>query len=470
MNFMLCHRTLPMFGLIALVGLPAADATAQESVEEVLVTARQREEAISDVPASITAFSAQDIERAGIKRAPDFIALTPGVSLVNTAEVGDTQVSIRGINGTRDGEANFAFIVDGILHTNPSAFNREFADVQQIEILKGPQGALYGRSAASGAMIVTTRAPGEEFEADARASAGSQDTYTVSAGAGGALVPNQLFGRVHVDYRDTDGFYKNTFQDNSHIVDDFENYNVNGRLKWDANEDLSFDFKAHYGEVDAAAIGFNSVFALPVFGSVPRGAPLFEEVNEHQFVFQNNVDPQNDQESMDFSLKMDYDLDWAMLTGWFLYSDVEQSFLADGTSGAFGFFAGEPACVASAAALAAAGQPFPAPTFNTGNPAPFAFVAGGSFYGAYTPTTCDGYQYQTRNQDDRSFEFRLTSKADQQLRWQVGFYHLDLDRQVGVAQLVDDGSALFGSLVNPLTEALVSDDFETSVWAVFGNV
>ena len=85
MNFLLHPRAVPAVVLLVIGSLPVVETSAQEAVEEVLVTARQRSEAISDVPASITAFSAQDIERAGIKRAPDFIALTPGVSLVNTA-------------------------------------------------------------------------------------------------------------------------------------------------------------------------------------------------------------------------------------------------------------------------------------------------------------------------------------------------------------------------------------------------
>lgn len=86
-----------------------------QALEEVVVTARQRAESLQDVPAAITAFTETDIQRAGIERAGDFLNLTPGVNLTNTAEVGDTQVSIRGINGARDGETNFAFIVDGIL-------------------------------------------------------------------------------------------------------------------------------------------------------------------------------------------------------------------------------------------------------------------------------------------------------------------------------------------------------------------
>lgn len=94
---------------------------AQGAVEEIVVTARQREEALQDVPASITVLTARDLERAGVERAADFVKLTPGVSMVNAAEVGDTQVNIGGINGARDAEDSFAFIVDGILQTNTAA-------------------------------------------------------------------------------------------------------------------------------------------------------------------------------------------------------------------------------------------------------------------------------------------------------------------------------------------------------------
>jgi iron complex outermembrane recepter protein len=464
-------------GLIMTVtGFPV-QTFAQTVLEEIVVTARQREEKLTDVPASITAFTASTIERANIERAEDFIALTPGVSLVDTAEVGDAQVSIRGINGSRDAEANFAFIVDGILHTNPSAFNREFADLQQIEILKGPQGAIYGRSASAGAIIVTTKKPTDEFEAAIKGSAGNDNSYFVSAHASGGLAEN-LAGRIHVDYRTTDGFYNNSFLDKDDIVDDFEDYNINGRLLWEPNEDLSVDFRAHYGEVDAASITFNAAFALADAAAFLGVGELHEDVNEHDFVFQTNRDPSNDQESKDFSIKVDYDMDRATLTGWFLYSDIDQKFLADGTSGAFGFFATQPNCGQSVTDLSAAGVTLPAPTFLGTNP--FAanfdptnlfFNPTGSFLGPYTPTLCDGYQYQERNQEDFSFELRLTSASDQRLRWQGGVYYLNLEREVGVATLVDDGRAdLIQSFVNPLTEALVHDQFDTEVFAVFGQL
>ena len=136
------------------------------------------------------------------------------------------------------------------------------------------------------------------------------------------------------------------------VVDDFENYNINGRLLWEPTDDLSVDLRAHYGEVDAASISFNAAFALADAAAFTGVSELFEDVNEHAFNFQPNIDPDNDQESFDISIKADYDMDWATLTGWFLYSDIDQSFLADGTSAAFSFFDADPNCIASAASTA----------------------------------------------------------------------------------------------------------------------
>ena len=149
------HKALATLPLTAAVSAAiSATATLMPSVamaqlEEVVVTARARAESLQDVPATVTAFTEGQIENMGVARAEDFVYMTPGVTFVNSVEVGDSQLAIRGINGARDAETNFAFIVDGVLYTNPSAFNREYPDLAQIEVLKGPQGALYGRSAAA---------------------------------------------------------------------------------------------------------------------------------------------------------------------------------------------------------------------------------------------------------------------------------------------------------------------------------
>ena len=286
----------------------AQDAAADSLEEVVVTTARQRTEALQDVPASITAITASTLEAASVDRAGDFIRLTPGVSLVQTAEVADAQVNIRGINGARDAENSFALIIDGILQTNPAAFNREYADLQQIEVVKGPQGAIYGRNAAAGAIIITTTKPGSDFGADVKLGYGEDSTQTGSVVASGPM-SDRAGWKIAADYRKTDGFFYNKFLKNN-TVDDFEGWNVNGRLVFEPTDSSTLDLKAHYGKVDAASISFNADFLVPglVLSGLPN-APLFnEDVNTHKFDFVNNIDPTNDQEALDVSLKFDSEL------------------------------------------------------------------------------------------------------------------------------------------------------------------
>jgi iron complex outermembrane recepter protein len=452
--------TLIMSMLVTTVGIPMnAMAQGGAVLEEVVVTARQRTEKLTDVPASITAFTEGTIDRAGVERAEDFIALTPGVSMVNTAESGDTSLSIRGINGARDAETNFAFIIDGILYTNPSAFNREYSDLKQIEVLKGPQGALYGRSASAGAVIVTTGKPSNETEGSIEASYASHETVTVKAMMSGALKEDELYGRFSVDYRDTDGQFRNGISGDRSVTR-FENYNVNGRLLWEPSEDLSIDGKIRYGEIDAASISFNAAFSLPPFtGFLGPDADI--DVNEHDFVFTPNVAPLNEQETIEASIKVDYDMDWGSVTAWALYSETEQFFMADGTSGAFGFYNGQQSCIDSF--VANTGALVQSPTFVGPD-------AASSLLPPYSPTTCDGYQYQERNQEDISFEIRVSSSADQQLRWNAGVFFLDIEREVGVAQGFDDGGPITLGFGAPNIDALVNDRFDSKVYSIFGAV
>jgi iron complex outermembrane receptor protein len=463
---------------VLLAGQPAL-AVEEGEVTEIIVTVRQRSESIQDVPGSVTAFSQAQIESAGIQRAEDFIAMTPGVSLVQAAEVADSQVNIRGINGARDGETNYALIIDGILMTNPAALNREYTNLQQIEVLKGPQGALYGRNAAAGAFIITTDKPGDEWGGRVKASLAEDDTYTVS-GIYGGPVSDTLGVSVSGDYRDSDGYYNNAYfasiGGDTDVVDNFESWDVNLRAVWQPTDNLTVDSKFRYGEVDAGSITFNSVFHIPSLVGFLEGAFGFpseiaafanENVNGHDFQFDNNIVPFNNQDSTEFSVKVDYDLGWADVTAWGLYSDINNDLGADGTSGAFGFFFPDQQCRDTTAALNAAGYPL-APPQAIGPVPEF------SLFGAYTPTACDGTQYQVRNQEDYSFEVRIASKGDQRLRWLGGLYYLNIEREVGVNTGIDRGFGIIPTLfttdpTNP-TEQLVWDEFNTDVYAVFGQL
>ena len=254
-------------------------------LEEVVVTARKRTENLQDVPISITAFSASQIRDAGIERPQDFIALTPNVSIVDAANVGDTQVTIRGQYSTRDAESSFAYVVDGVLITNPNGFNGELFDVEQIQVLKGPQGALYGRNASAGAIIVNTKRPTNEFEGSIRVGAGSDSLVKAGGMISGPLIEDKLLGRLAMSYRDTDGQFDNKFTGDDDKVNYSEETAVRGRMIWEPSEDPTIDAIASYRDVDGGAINFNAIFALDQ-AAAGSGIPEFaEDVNDHNFKY-----------------------------------------------------------------------------------------------------------------------------------------------------------------------------------------
>jgi len=469
--------TLPITAAVSAALSSAAllmPSVASAQLEEVVVTARARAESLQDVPATVTAFTEGQIANMGVERAEDFVYMTPGVTFVNTVEVGDSSLSIRGINGARDAETNFAFIVDGVLYTNPSAFNREYPDLTQIEVLKGPQGALYGRSAAAGAVIMSTKRPSQEFEGSVKVGGAEYGTYYGTATIAGSL-GSDTAGRVTVTHRRTDGFLENVYLQDD-VVNNYEETALSARIVMDPTDTLSIDTKLRFSSVSAASIAFNAAYEVPIFVGGLAGLTGFGvdntaasiDVNDFEFVYSPNVDPENEQDTLELSIKVDKQFDTGTLTAWALYSDQEQYFLADGTSGAFGFYDTLSHCQETAAARSlflGDATPMQQPTFNLDGSAAARFLP------PYSPTTCDGYQYQERNQRDVSFQLQWTSDADQRLRWQAGMYFLNIERRVGVAQLEDNGTGqLPRSFVNEYTDALVLDDFETTVLSGFGSI
>ncbi len=447
---------------------------AEPTLEEVVVSARKVDENLQDVPIAMSVFTTSDIEDAGIERPEDFIALTPNVVMANTVNVGDTLVTIRGLTSTRDAESNFAFVVDGVLQTNPNAFNRELLDIAQIEVLKGPQGALYGRNATSGAILITTKAPSGESENTAVVGMGVNNSSKLQYVNSGMMGEN-VYTRFSVSTRETDGEHTNIYS-NSQNVDFFEDTTVRGRILVD-NDTNSWDFRAGISEANGGTINFNAVFALPAFQGFPTPGSdqFYKDVNTHEFTYMFNVPPVNEQETADFSLKYTEDLaSGRELTAVLAYNHLEEFLLSDGTSGAFGGYFGVPACAASntASNLALINSLPPGFSFAAPGTAP---TADNSVLGPYLPHTCDGYQFQSRDQDDVSIEVKLTSEQDQSTRWLVGAYYAEIERDVAVSYGADLGKGFeYKSYVpasgkNP-TDLMFDDSFNTDVFSLFGQV
>lgn len=466
--------------MVPMAAFAQAAPQAAAQYEEIVVTARRLDEKLKDVPASVTVITASAIANTGARVAAEYVQLTPGVTIVTgVVEAGDTQIAIRGINGARDGENNVALVVDGVLKSNTALLAQDQGALTQIEILKGPQGAYYGRSAVAGAIVIATKKPGDKLEVSGRVSAANNSTFAGAAVISGPLGANVGFV-LSGEYATTDGFYRDSFQTSplyastyprqgkgiAASVDDNKRFNINGRLLFTPSTDTEIDVKARYSKLKGASIAFNAIFQLPGLAGA-LNAPVFNiDANDHQFVFARNINPENNQRSFEASVRLSQTLsDTLKLTGYVAYSDTKNDFFADGTSGTFGFFNNENSCLASAAALK--GFPVQAPFgVDVGNP--------NVFLNPYSPVTCDGSQYQQRDQKDFSAELRLAGDAGDSLRWSLGTYYLNIDRFNCNNLGTDTGQGVirqcYTTDARNRTEALAQDTFNTNVYALFGSL
>ena len=137
----------------------ASHVCAQGKLEEVVITALKRAESLQEAPATVTVFDAERIEEAGITSMRDYVGLTSNMTLMETQNNAFAFVNIRGLSQIRNVDPTVAVVIDGVLSTTSLSFSQDLYDIQQIEVLKGPQGALYGRNASGGAINITTKQP-----------------------------------------------------------------------------------------------------------------------------------------------------------------------------------------------------------------------------------------------------------------------------------------------------------------------
>jgi iron complex outermembrane receptor protein len=204
---------LALVGSLAVPGVAhAQQATAEPGDEDVVVTARKREERLQDVPIAVTALSADALQTAGAVNTQDLARLSPGL-FYSAFTPSIPNLFVRGI-GTRSydagAESSVGTFVDGVYIARFGSQIQDLADVQRVEVLRGPQGALFGRNTIGGAINIVTRQPTDEFRADLAVTYGQADHFGgdeagVTALVSGPLVADQLYGQLSYSRRDADG-------------------------------------------------------------------------------------------------------------------------------------------------------------------------------------------------------------------------------------------------------------------------
>lgn len=432
------HRSSALMAAVGLV--LCSDALAQATLESVIVTAQKREESLQDVGISVAAISAADLKDLGVSRPVDITQQVPAMQYT-TWTPAFTTFNLRGIsqNNFQDNlEAPVAVYMDGAYVASMNGVNGQQFDLDRVEVLRGPQGTLFGRNATGGLIHFVSHRPVEtKTNGYIQAGAADFDTYSLEGAVGGALSDN-VRGRIAGRWEKSDGYLEaGTAFDipaTGQTSQGADGYAVRGMLQIDASDTVKVDLSAAYSKDDhvptgqyvVTLAGFDPDTGLGAFTDAldpadpeagpmdfPR-TPITGNVHRHW----SNLDTYFDRETTSVTAQVTAELgggiEFVSISNWLT---LDKFYIEDAAGG-------------------------------------FETLAGLSF--VYT-TVADFEQW--------SQEFRFSGSSDR-VRWQVGAYYLDMNWDT--FQRVDGGLALGGE--SDTQNLSTYGQIDATNWSAFGQV
>jgi iron complex outermembrane receptor protein len=292
---------------------PQARAAEPGPIEEVLVTARKREESLQDVSASISVIGGDLLREGMMKDVRDVQYAVPALTVGET--VGAMKITMRSLgnsSNTRGEDSQVAFHVDGAVVSRPEAQGLGLFDVQRIEVLKGPQGTLYGRNATAGAINVVTNKPTQELSGYLDVTAGNYELVNIDAALGGAI-SDKVLGRLAVTWIDRSGFGKNITTGNE--LDDQQRWATRGQLQFGLADNVTWLVSGEYAsERDATGL-FTYLSPLyvvntdqfpPPASQAPKGLNGLSPPDSRDGA--GNIDPIMDRETMSVTSTLTWEI------------------------------------------------------------------------------------------------------------------------------------------------------------------
>ncbi len=246
------YRHIPLTCAATLL-LVAGAAHAQRSnsglaLEEIIVTATKREENLQDVPVAITALSASAMREAQIHSSEQLTFLVPSLTLQQGNDANESSFNIRGI-GTQSfsigTEPSVSTMLDGVVMGRSGQAFMELMDIQRVEVLRGPQGTLFGKNSTGGVVHIITQQPTDEPSGEVMVSAQTSEEYRAGFTVSGPLT-DELAYRLTASGTDVDDFTKNYFDGNDY--NGSHRWTVRGKLRWEPTEDLELNFSSDYSD------------------------------------------------------------------------------------------------------------------------------------------------------------------------------------------------------------------------------
>lgn len=315
--------------LMAGAGHAQTAAEDDTGVAEVIVTAQRREERLQDVPVAVTVLSGQTLERAGVSSIEGVQALVPTLTLRKGTTVANSAVVLRGI-GTISfslaAEPAVSTVIDGVVYARSGQAFSDLFDIQRIEVLRGPQGTLFGKNASAGVLNIVTQGPSDVFGGDITVSATDDEEYRIR---GNVSIPfsEAVRGRFSASYGEYDGNIRNIFVGRK--VNGYERWGVRGVVEVKPSEGLDLRLIADWSENDDDC-------CAEVIGTVPNNAALLANLGaatparDRGRAVNHNLVSRTIGETGGVSLQADWRIGELTLTSITAYRDWETRELREG--------------------------------------------------------------------------------------------------------------------------------------------
>jgi len=296
---------------------PTEPASAQDEVSEIVVTAQRREQSLQDVPVVVTALSGQILRDTGVRDIRDLQTLTPGLTVTSTTSETSTTARIRGVGTVGDNpglESSVGIVIDGVYRPRNGVSFNDLGELDRIEVLKGPQGTLFGRNTSAGVINILTARPRFDFGAGVEATISNYDGRRLAGDVTGPI-NSQLAGRLFVAYGERDGFYDvrtgggpRTQQDDQ----DQDFYTIRGQLLFQPTSTAEFRLIADYTrreEMCCVAVQTRTGPTAALVDAFAADEGVRNPANPFDRVAYSNRNTTQDIEDLGLSLQGDIDID-----------------------------------------------------------------------------------------------------------------------------------------------------------------
>lgn len=230
--------------LVSSLALPVAYG---QALEEIIVTAERRETNLQDTPVALSVITELELERAETRHLSDLINLTAGLSF-EAINPDQARIGLRGLITREDSagtDQSTGLFLDGLYFGRTALLNQNLFDVERVEVLRGPQGTLWGHNVVAGSVNIITRDPTDELEAEARLTTGNHGRLDFSGRVAGPISEN-LLGQISVASENTDGYIRNVSTGNNLEQKDF--FSTRGKLIWTPTEGAEIKLSVGYQE------------------------------------------------------------------------------------------------------------------------------------------------------------------------------------------------------------------------------